>query len=73
MPTTALVLARGIQSIIAADEHPVVAKAAADDVAAGSKATLAKDFLAQFPKPPDPGTSPVLTRSYVGSDPGFPR
>lgn len=31
MPTTALVLARGIQSIIAADEHPVVAKAAADD------------------------------------------
>jgi patatin-related protein len=49
MPTTALVLARGIQSIIAADELPVVAQAAVDDVAAGADATLAKAFLAQFP------------------------
>ena len=49
MPTTALVLARGIQSIIAADELPVVAQAAVDDVVAGADGTLAKAFLAQFP------------------------
>ena len=50
MPTTALVLSRGIQSIIAADELPVVAKSVVGDVANGASATLAKAFLAQFPK-----------------------
>jgi hypothetical protein len=50
MPTTALVLARGIQSIIAADELPVVARAAAADVAAGADPSRVRGFLAQFPK-----------------------
>jgi hypothetical protein len=50
MPTTALVLARGIQSIIAADELPMVARAIGADVANGSNAAPAKAFLAQFPQ-----------------------
>jgi patatin-related protein len=54
LPTTALVLARGIQSIIAADELPVVANAAAGDAAAGGSAGAAKGFIAQFPRPGAP-------------------
>lgn len=50
MPTTALVLARGIQSIIAADELPVVAQAAVDDVDDGADAAKVKAFLVQFPE-----------------------
>jgi len=50
MPTTALVLARGIQSIIAADELPVVAQAAVDDVDDGADVAKVKAFLAQFPE-----------------------
>jgi patatin-related protein len=72
MPTTALVLARGIQSIIAADELPVVAHAVAGDVADGANAGMAKAFLAQFPrarqngsrpngKAPEPALAPVAT------------
>ena len=72
MPTAALVLARGIQSIVAADELPVLARAAAADVRAGAGSTGVKDFLARFPEatakpsqPPDPGSlvppEPVAT------------
>jgi len=72
MPTAALVLARGIQSIVAADELPVVARAAAADVRAGAGSTGVKDFLARFPEatakpsqPPDPSSlvppEPVAT------------
>jgi len=50
MPTAALVLARGIQSIIAADELPVVAQAAVDDVDDGADAAKVKAFLVQFPE-----------------------
>ncbi|HEX7538589.1 MAG TPA: patatin-like protein [Dermatophilaceae bacterium] len=50
MPTTALVLSRGIQSVIAADELPVVARAVAGDVADGANASVSKAFLTQFPK-----------------------
>jgi hypothetical protein len=72
MPTTALVLARGIQSIIAADELPVVARAVAGDVADGANPAMAKAFLAQFPQAaparsqptrsvPTPAPEPVAT------------
>jgi len=63
MPTTALVLARGIQSIIAADELPVVARAAAVDISAGADPNAVRAFLEHFPqvtskpsKHPDPGS-----------------
>jgi patatin-related protein len=67
MPTTALILARGIQTIIAADELPVVANAAAGDAADGGSASVAKSFVAQFPKPEaaQPSTAAGAAQSSV--------
>jgi len=69
MPTTALVLSRGIQSIIAADELPVVASAALADVADGASPAMARAFLAQFPKAMPHGPQPVEAVTAPASTP----